>query len=247
MKNYVNGVKEACDFVVEKGDIEPRYTSLAQGVYVVEGYTNLYYETINASGPASCVFPREIPRCNPCLMTVNCGCNLKQRTQGSVSAIISNRCVGNSTANTVLHPVKLIVLQHFYNFTNVTMDGTSLFDTADKLNVDPLKSPLFWDNVKKLLAADDEVGYSLRKLANSMQNDTTVYHSSAEAMLADYITSHLPSKWMGMEITSQQTTATGGLLLMVMVSMALKIQNQRTIRQLKYNIVGMTVMSLMQQ
>ena len=34
MKNDVNGVKEACDFVVKKGDIEPRYTSLAQGVYV---------------------------------------------------------------------------------------------------------------------------------------------------------------------------------------------------------------------
>ena len=124
-----------------------------------------------------------------------------------MSAIISNQCVGNSTANTVLHPVNLIVLQHFYNLTNVT----SLFSTADKLNVDPLKLPLFGDNVNKLLAADDEVGYSLRKQANSMQNDTTVYHSLTEAMLADYLTSYVPSKWMGMEITSLQTMAIGGL------------------------------------
>ena len=120
----------------------------------------MYYETIIASGPASCVFPREIPQRNPWLMTVNYGCNLKQRTQGSVSAIISNRCMGNSTANSVLIPVNLIILQHFYNLTNVTMDGTSLFGTADKLNVDPLKLPLFGDNVKTLLAADNEVGYS---------------------------------------------------------------------------------------
>jgi hypothetical protein len=120
MANNVQGVKNSCESLIKFESIEPRSTNLVQGIHLVEGYNNLDAEAINASDTTNCGISQEIQRCIPCLVALNCGCNLRQRVAKTTSVVVANQFVGNSTENSVLHPVNLIVSQHFYNLTNYT-------------------------------------------------------------------------------------------------------------------------------
>jgi len=174
-------IKENCEFSVRKGDIQPSYTGLARGVYVVESMSNLYFSSINKSDLSACSTGTNLAHCSPCLVYLNCGCNLMQSSMIRHQAdnpIVQNRCVGNLSENSVYHAVNLAVLNTFYEMTNISIDGKTLIHNKDKLSLDDnFKLPIFKDdNVEKYLAADESASYSLKKLARIMENETIIYH-----------------------------------------------------------------------
>jgi hypothetical protein len=51
----------------------------------------------------------------------------------------------------------------------------------------PLKLPFFGDGTAKLLVADESTSYSLKKLTDSLKNDTVILHMPAEAVLKELL------------------------------------------------------------
>ena len=119
-------IKENCEFSGAKREIQPSYTGLPKGVYVVESIANLYFSAMNKSDLLACSSGTNLAHCSPCLIHLNCGCTLMQspmvRNQAD-SQIVQNRCVGNLSENSVYHAVNLAVLNEFYDMTNITTDA----------------------------------------------------------------------------------------------------------------------------
>ena len=128
--------------------------------------------------------PLSFAPCAPCLVSLPCGCSL---TSGEIQLAGPPVCTNLTTSTSVLHAVNLIVLQHFYDLDNVNLSGSTLLPPTNLPPLLPLRLPLFSENASRLLAADESLDYSLRKLANSLANDSVVLHSPSEAILYDYI------------------------------------------------------------
>jgi hypothetical protein len=79
--------------------------------------------------------------------------------------------------------MNLAVLQAFYELNNVSLYGAQLVDAKLLETVQPIKLPFFSDRTNKLLAADEEAGYSLKKLTESLENDSVILHTPAEAVV----------------------------------------------------------------
>ncbi len=101
--------------------------------------------------------------------------------------------MNDSRVMSVLHSVNLAVLAKFYDLTNASIMSHDLFDFSELKEPKPIEWPIFEADSERLLAADKAAGYSLEKLAISMQNDSVVLHSSSEALLHDLISVVLTS------------------------------------------------------
>jgi len=78
-------------------------------------------------------------------------------------------------------------MRHFYDMTNVSISGRDLFAPSRLEDQPAVDWPLFSDNTSGVLARDKEAGYDLAKLAESLKNESVVYHSPSEAVLDDLI------------------------------------------------------------
>jgi len=223
-----------CEFVTQRRVIEPTYTSLAPGVFVVEGYPNLYFASLDGFKTEACGNETILEHCNPCLITMDCGCMLKQKGSGRTDkTVIQHNCVGNLTENTVLYAVNLIILEHFYQLTNVSVDGKTLLARAEELSIKPITWPLFGDNVTKQLTADEEKSYSLGKLVSELQNgSTSLYHSASEALLAQYIDANSPGEWMGINRITLNTGLIVGILIIAIIALLGTVRNHIMLQRL---------------
>ena len=242
-KDDTPGVKQYCDFTIKKGRIQPTYTGIARGVYVVEGLSNLYFESHSTDRDA-CTHTSELSQCNPCLIHLHCGCTLKQRSElrgRPYVVIINNQCVGIVTTNTVYHAVNLAMLNEFYDMGNITMDGKTLLRIRSKLSgADEFKLPLFgYDNVDKLLSADETASYSLKRLAENLKNNTVIYHTASEAMITRYLASHVPSTLWGIDKMNLIFIGIGILFVLLSLSLISSLRNRRALHDLNLKVVGM--------
>lgn len=71
--------------------------------------------------------------------------------------------------------------QTFYDFTNETISGRNLYSPDELKRPTPLHLTVFRHNISQIL--DTATGYSLRKLASSLRNDSVVFHTPAEVLL----------------------------------------------------------------
>ena len=172
-------VQAYCDFTTRRASIEPLYIRLNTTSYVV---SNLSLPRTTCRSRRS--RPLSFAPCAPCLVSLPCGCSL---TSGEIQLAGPPVCTNLTTSTSVLHAVNLIVLQHFYDLDNGNLSGSTLLPPANLPPLLPLRLPLFSENATRLLAADESLDYSLRKLANSLANDSVVLHSPSEAILYDYI------------------------------------------------------------
>ena len=105
-------VSENCDFSTYRQVIEPSYIRLAKGVYILMNMTK-----VRASCPEGRHYNLTSQNCNPCIATVECGCEL--HVGNEVIAAEAQMCVRLDIADSKLqHAVNLIVLQEFHELTN---------------------------------------------------------------------------------------------------------------------------------
>jgi hypothetical protein len=141
-------------------------------------------------------------------------------------------CPENTTGSTVLHTVNLIVLQHFYDTTNLTVTGKSLMSPENKLTPEGVNWKTYGEKVSNLLAADTSASYSLKKLAESLQNDSTVFHTPAESILSDILHEQSNHKFFGTDLSVLNSWGIG---LLIIIAFVFGLLNLRMRRQLTAN------------
>jgi hypothetical protein len=70
---------------------------------------------------------------------------------------------------------------------NANLSGSVLLHPETFRQPADVVLPLFSENTDKLLARDQEASYSLKKLAASLQNQSTVLYSPSAALLYDVL------------------------------------------------------------
>ena len=179
-RDDIDGVSSLCDFTVKKGDLQPKYVKIANRKYIVSNLTMVHVACRGASYE-----PLSREPCSPCFLSLSCSCAM---TAGEMEVVAENASCDNYTSKVeVSHAVNLAVLQAFYELTNETLTGSRLLDQRKLGDLQPINFPFFGDSTKKLLAADEAAGYSLKKLTESLQNDTVILHTPAEAIIHDYL------------------------------------------------------------
>ena len=226
-------VSENCDFSTFRQVIEPSYIRLAKGVYILMNMTK-----VRASCPEGRHYNLTSQNCNPCIATVECGCEL--HVGNEVIAAEAQRCMREDVADSKLqHAVNLIVLQEFYELTNETLTGRKLFDPSEYREPQPLLWSMYSENTSRLIANDEKLSYSLKKLANSLRNDSVVLHSPSEALLFDYImNSSLQQPFWYFNFWSWSTYAIFGLFIFAIFTMLLVYRMHRRLVMIQLLLVN---------
>ncbi|HSN23636.1 MAG TPA: hypothetical protein VLS45_05630, partial [Methylomicrobium sp.] len=81
--------------------------------------------------------------------------------------------VTNSTVD-VQYAINLAALTAFYDLANATLTGSLLTPMDELEKAQPLKLPFFGDDINKFLAADDAASYSLKRISDSLENDSVI-------------------------------------------------------------------------
>ena len=212
-------VKEQCDFNTRQKAKSPFYLRLSQEMHVFSDYDNL---TITCNS----VQKQTLADCNPCSIALGCGCQIKSLK----SEVVRRTCVGNITFDSdILYAVNMIVLQHFYDVTNVSVSGKALMATGNRLFPAAIRWKLYGEKVNGLLAADDTASYSLKKLALSLQNDSTVFHTPAEAILSDIIHEQANHKILGTDLSIVNSIVIFTLVLAISILALMQFRTRREI------------------
>ena len=187
LTDRTDDVHEVCKFTARRAEIDPTWLRLTEHDFVLSNLTNI---TI-VCGPNDTVQPSPFSApCTPCFLRLTCGCRIRARS--GLSLLDSARreddielsdCDPYYTRTPVLHSVNLAVMRHFYDMTNVSISGRDLFAPSRLEDQPAVDWPLFSDNTSGVLARDKEAGYDLAKLAESLKNESVVYHSPSEAVL----------------------------------------------------------------
>ena len=175
-------VQDYCEFSTQKRVIEQSFTRLGKGSYLITNTTNLFVVCNNTRRPT-------IETCNPCLVQLECGCYMlaNGNRQNDIGKADEEGCNEKHTESKILHAVNLAMLGAFYEGLNDSLSGQELFNISLDSALSPLFVPMFGENMTRLLAADKTASYSLKRLAESLQNDSVAFHSPTEALLFDYI------------------------------------------------------------
>ena len=186
LQDNPHAVSDVCDFTTHREIIRPSHFRLAKGVYVLTNRTDVKVRCQNTTSDSEVQYNLSNHLCNPCLVTVSCGCELL--SGNTVLATETYGCtVGESRSNKLLHGVNLALIQQFYDYTNLSISGRNLFDQTEYKKLEEIHFPIFIENTTRYLANDQKISYSLKKLATSLENDSLILHSPSEALLLDYI------------------------------------------------------------
>jgi hypothetical protein len=137
----------------------------------------------------------------------------------------------------VSHALNLAVLQTFYELSNASLNGAQLVNVSLLKTVKPINFPIFSDQTYKLLAADGAASYSLKKLTESLQNDSVILHTPAEAVVHDLLRQN--SLRCSFEITSWTNSITLLPWVAVAILMALHVNTFLNMRSLSAAIAKM--------
>ena len=169
-------VIENCVFSVVRDDPVAMYKWVATNTYVFNGLSRLSMHCGN--------FTQHLPTCNPCLITLPCGCFIKS----GLNLLVENmEFCGNESiphSESVLYAVNLAIIQNFYD----DMEGTSpaqLFTFPQKLP--QMNFTFFTDKFAHLAARDQKIAYDMTKLSSSLQNSSVVLATPLEAMIYGFL------------------------------------------------------------
>jgi hypothetical protein len=172
-------IRRTCEFSTRQATMDTIYLRLNATTFVVRNSTN---SQITCKGANS--RPVSNSTCIPCVVTTGCSCVLKS-AETRIPA--PTNCEKSVQPTTVLHTAyNAAVLREFYGLANQSLKGDHLVPVAG-LAPPAIKLTVFSSNVTQLLAADDTLSYSLRKVSDYFVNASSVLHSPTEAVLFQYL------------------------------------------------------------
>lgn len=182
LTNNDNEVHKACDFSVRQAGITPTYVNIANGMYVL---SNVRQVRTQCRGH---ITERQTHHCGLCIVHLNCTCSLLS-ADFNISEEFSTCDATETSDSSLLAAVNLPVIKHFYDTTNLTLTGDSLFSPENIPRLAPASWSLFSNNISSILASDTTNSYSLAKIADTIQNgtSTTILHNPSEALLYEFL------------------------------------------------------------
>jgi hypothetical protein len=199
-----------CQFSARKQIIEPTYIRLKKGIFILVNYTD-----VKVICPQGSTYNLTNTKCHPCLVRLQCGCELHAEGQTLVAA--SSRCLRHERLGPkLLHGINLILLQSFYDLNNWTLSAKNLLEVGEYREPKDMHWKIYSENVTKILASDQQDSYSLKKLTETFQNGSYALHSPAEALLFDFLHEYTPrQKFWYLNLKSWTTYA---LLILYLLS-----------------------------
>jgi hypothetical protein len=179
----IDVVMQNCDFSAKKDNIDPTYVELEGGTYVVSNLTRMHASCLGETSK-----PPTSQPCSPCLIHIECGCSLLSDETTLFSAQTTRPCDNFSATVEVRHSVNLAILQSFYEVTNISLSGRSLLRAEQVPEHQALELKFFGEATDKLWAADEAASYSLKRLSESLKNDSVIMHTPAEAIVHEMLT-----------------------------------------------------------
>lgn len=165
-------VKENCDFRFLHNVIRPRILEISPNSLLLYRTPLLSMECLKQH--------KMVTGCDFCIFTLPCRCSVSTNTLYFVPRL--GACHKHVDNVTVVHPVNLALLQHF--FDNDFVDrifADTYFDHTVNVTVPDIK--LYNHKMSDIIAADSKAHLSLSKLADITKNDAVVYQSLTEPLL----------------------------------------------------------------
>jgi hypothetical protein len=214
-----------CQFSARKQIVEPTYIRLKKGIFILVNYTD-----VKVICPQGSTYNLTNTKCHPCLVRLQCGCELQAEGQTLVAA--SSRCLRHERLGPkLLHGINLILLQSFYDLNNWTLSAKNLLEAGDYREPTDIHWKIYSENVTKFLASDQQASYSLKKLTETFQNGTYALYSPAEALLFDFLHEYTPrQKFWYLNFNSWTTYA---LLILYLLAAAFIVIQYRSYQRLR--------------
>jgi uncharacterized membrane protein len=225
MKDEPESAATFCQFSARKQIVEPTYIRLKKGIFILVNYTD-----VKVICPQGSTYNMTNTRCHPCLVRLQCGCELHAEGQTLVAA--SSRCLRHERLGPkLLHGINLILLQSFYDLNNWTLSAKNLLEVGEYREPKDMHWKIYSENVTKILASDKQDSYSLKKLTENFQNDSYALHSPAGALLFDFLHEYTPrQKFWYLNFNSWTTYA---LLILYLLAAAFSVIQYRNYQRLR--------------
>ena len=180
LKDEAEKARDQCTFIIKQEVIPSSLLRLTTGMYVASNLTKI---TVSCDDRIS---EPTTELCAPCVIHLDCNCTLMDH--GRIVQKEIQGCHWDGPAGvSVMHPVNLALLQQFYDTGNENLSTQLLLDPSQVKRPVDLNLPFFGSNISQILAADKTDGYILSKVAESLKNNSVIYHSPSEALLNDVI------------------------------------------------------------
>ena len=169
--NNKGDIKKFCEFKIQLGTLEPSITHIDHGKYLIINQTEIIM--VCPQGVSS------LPGCKFCVHEVKCLCSLSS-TNFYFPARVTH-CSDTKSAATS-HPINLAFLQHFYTDKDLQhIEPDSRYSGVPLVDTPPIN--LFTHNWTEFLAADEDAGLSLKKVAHAFKEQKQVFKQLSEPIL----------------------------------------------------------------
>ena len=123
--------------------------------------------------------------CDFCILQLPCMCSISTDTQYLPPRL--EKCRNESDEVTILYPVNLALIQEFFSpSSHATLFGDNTFEEFIELKTREFK--IFNHSINSYLANHNQYHLSLKRMAKLAKNDSVVFQSLAESMLAGDVT-----------------------------------------------------------
>ena len=175
--------------VISKCDFRFVHDTIQPDVIKISSHSVVLYRTSLVA--MQCVNEHKMVKgCDFCIFNIPCKCSISASTFYMAPRLAGCHLHDNST--TIMHPVNLALLQHFFDASfvkNILADTT--FQTAVNVSIPNMK--FFSNDMSDVIAADKKAHLSLAKLAKATKNDAVIFQSLSEPLLNGTIT--FDDKW----------------------------------------------------
>ncbi|CAG2216296.1 unnamed protein product [Mytilus edulis] len=181
--NAKSDIHKQCDFRFLLNAIQPSIEQIFDNTLLVYKTNTLAFECQNKHSI--------VKGCNFCFIHIPCRCSLSTDSI-FVPKKIEN-CQNNTDTITVLHPVNLALIQHFFSHeTYNSILGDTVFTKSIKIDIP--KIHIFNHTFSNILAQDKILHLSLKRIAKATQKERTVFTSLSEPLLDGKIT--VDNSWL---------------------------------------------------
>ena len=180
--NDKSQAKAQCDFRFLENSISPKIRELESNVLLLYKTPLLSLNCLNSHNM--------LTGCDFCIIKVPCKCSVST-SQHYIPPRLGS-CKHTDNVTTIVHPVNLAVLQHFFDdqvANNILADTLS----SIPVNVTLPQFKVYKHKMSDIIAADSKQHLSLQKMAEAAKNNVQVFQSLVEPLLDGQI--DIESNW----------------------------------------------------
>lgn len=188
---------------------------------------HLTHDIIELSSTSVLVYQNKqtlLPGCRFCVINLPCKCSLATKSLYLAPRLV--QCYNNTKEVSILHPVNLALLQEFFSDGKLkSIPANKLFSSQVQLSIPHFT--FYKHNINNILAADQQMHLSLKKMTAAARNDSKIFKTLTELLLDGLIS--LQSDWPDLNaILSFASIGIGSLAILVCIYLFLKFRKMAT-------------------